>query len=234
MSHKIDLSQMSTTELAEKCVQETNRFFDPGSDESSSHDPRYCFELFQRAVVMRDNEAWGALYTQYYAEMASWARKRSYFSLVENEEDGENLIALAFERFWKYYTPKNFSQARGLGDVLVYLKKCVITEISNFSREMRKNRFAVPMKPNTPSREPKPADILQDKELLQHVLNQAKDEKERTVIYASMVLCLPPREILIEYPGVFSDIKEINQCKANILARFRRNPELRKFLDPDA
>jgi len=55
------------------------------------------------------------------------------------------------------------------------------------------------------------------------------DQKEYEVVYASYNLALSPREILVEYPELFSDIKEIYQYKANAQARIEDDPEIREF-----
>jgi len=48
-------------------------------------------------------------------------------------------------------------------------------------------------------------------------------------VYASFSLALSPREILAEYPGLFRDIKETYQYKANLLDRLERDDEIRDF-----
>jgi hypothetical protein len=62
------------------------------------------------------------------------------------------------------------------------------------------------------------------------VLGRLHDEKERLVIDESFVLGLKPREIYDKYPQKFTDVDEVYKIKQNILARLRRDPELKKLL----
>lgn len=71
-----------------------------------------------------------------------------------------------------------------------------------------------------------------DNELMM-LLKDLKDEKEYTVVFASFHLGLSPHQIMAEYPNLFRDKEEVYQCKANVLARLARNPEIRKFFNLD-
>ena len=55
------------------------------------------------------------------------------------------------------------------------------------------------------------------------------DEKERLIIYGSFVLALRPRGLYNQSQIMFSDVDEVYLIKQNVLARFRHNPEFRKF-----
>jgi hypothetical protein len=53
-------------------------------------------------------------------------------------------------------------------------------------------------------------------------------------VYASFALGLKPREIYARSGGLFDDVKEVYRVKENVLARLRRDPELKKILGVDA
>ena len=57
------------------------------------------------------------------------------------------------------------------------------------------------------------------------------DEKERLVIYDSLILDLKPKEIYAQNRGLFRDIKEVYACKAKAVARLGRDPKFREFLE---
>jgi len=233
MSHEINLQLMTVDALAQKCAQETKLYF-----KYQSHDTSYCFELFRRAIAEHNDLAWKALIVQYKPSVARWvnrwADKHPDFPLASEEE--EDFIAEAFERFWKYFTPEKFGRSQELEDVLKYLKMCVNGAISDIWRKMRRRQFDQKLeggeegeKPEPAELGPTPEEILQNSELWQLIQTRLKDQKEYTVAYASFNLDLSPRQIIAEYPGVFRDINEVYQCKANVWARLERDPEIREF-----
>jgi hypothetical protein len=61
-----------------------------------------------------------------------------------------------------------------------------------------------------------------------------QSEQERRVIYGSFALALKPREIYAQSGELFDDVKEVYRIKENVLARLRRDAELRKLLGLDA
>jgi hypothetical protein len=47
-------------------------------------------------------------------------------------------------------------------------------------------------------------------------------------------LALKPREIYTRSGGLFDNVKEVYRVKENVLARLRRDAELKEFLSVDA
>ena len=225
LSHKARLQYMSLEELAQQCAHETVRFFT-----YHDYDSSYCFELFRRAVQNKDERALEGVIAQYEPLVARWVDKHPGFPLIN--EEAQDFIAQAFERFWGSFTPAKFDKSENLAAVLRYLQMCVHGAITDAGRKFRRvqleqdltdeeQEFAQP--------EPTPEDFLQNDEFWQLIQKKSKDPKEYTVVYASFSLGLSPREILTEYPGLFRDIKEIYQYKANLLARLERDEEIKEF-----
>ena len=225
---------MTVEDLAQRCAQETKLFF-----KYLSHETKYCFELFRRAISERDGLAWKAITIQYKPSVARWvnrwADKHPDFPLAREEE--EDFIAEAFERFWNHYTPAKFSKAEGLDAVLKYLKMCVTGAVSDTWRKMRRRQFdqSLDVDDSRGPAEvgPPPEEAVQNDELWQFIKTRLKGNKEITLVYASFHLGLSPRQIIAEYPKVFRDINEVYQCKANVWARLARDPDLRKLLNLD-
>ncbi len=216
--------------LARRCAEETELY-----RRGKSYDPSFCFEIFRRAVVDRDQEAWAIITRQYTLLVTSWVYKHRAFPFVN--EEAQYFVAGAFERFWKYFTSDKLSKSQSLKAVLDYLQTCVNGEILD---DVRKNKHheqieqeADDEEPGFPDPGPAPDDSIQEEEFWQLVKKRLKDRKEYTVVYASFSLSLSPREILVEYPGVFRGIDEIYRLKANVLARIGRDPDLREFLGRD-
>lgn len=235
MTHEMNLQSMPLDDLAQRCAQETILYF-----KSRIHDTRYCFELFRRAVSERSELAWNAIIVQYKPSVARWvnrwADKHPDFPLARVEE--EDFIDEAFIRFWNHFTPDKFSKSQGLDGILKYMKMCVNSAILDIWRKMQHRQF----EPKTDDEDendaldpaepgPTPEETLQKGEIWNFIKMRLKDEKEYTVVYASFFLGLSPREILAEFPAMFRDIEEIYQCKANVLARLGRDPDLRDLFN---
>ena len=234
MSREIELQQMTVTDLAQKCAQETDLYFN-----HQNYDSAYCFELFRRAIRSNDERALEVLIVQYQPLVARWVdrwmSKHPDFSLFNDET--QDFVAQAFERFWLSFTSAKLEKSQGLAAVLRYLQMCVngaITDawrklrriqIEQHSREEEEHELSEP--------DPTPEDLLQTDEFWQLIRKKAKDPKEYKVVYASFYLNLSPREILGEYEGEFSCIKEIYQHKANFLERLGRDDEFKGFFAND-
>ena len=231
MSYEMNLQSMPLDDLAQKCAQETIHYF-----KARIHDTSYCFELFRRAVTERSELAWNAIIVQYKPLVARWvnrqADKHPDFPLAREEE--QDFVDEAFIRFWHYFTSEKFHNSKGLDGILKYLKMCVNSAVLDILRKVQHVQFE--QKPEDDEEDDEtshgetgttPEDGLQNDEVWNAIKTRLKDEKERTVIYASFFLALSPRDILAEFPGVFRNIEEIYQCKANVLARLQRDSELR-------
>jgi DNA-directed RNA polymerase specialized sigma24 family protein len=152
------------------------------------------------------------------------------FPLVNHE--AQDFIAQAFERFWMSFTPVKFEKSRNIAEVLKYLQMCVHGAITDAWRKLRRLQLEQEMgdeEQEVSESAPTPEDLLQKEEFWDLVKKKSKDPREYTVIYASFSLALSPREILAEYPDLFGDVKEIYQCKANLLERLQRDDEFREF-----
>jgi len=163
--------------------------------------------------------------------VAKWLSKYPDYSMAG--EEAQDFIAQAFERFWISFTPVKFDKSQSLAAVLQYLQMCVNGAMTDTWRKMRHIQIEVDTgeaerefaEPN-----PTPEDIMQADEFWQIIRKKSRNLQEYIVVYASFSLDLSPREILAEYPGVFSDIKEIYQHKANLLDRLERDEEIKNFI----
>jgi DNA-directed RNA polymerase specialized sigma24 family protein len=229
MSDENDLQNMPVDDLAQNCAQETDLYFNHHDSDS-----RYCFELFRRAIHHNDEEALKVVFFQYQPLVARWVDRwigrQSDFSWVN--EDAQDFIAQAFERFWISFTSAKFEKSRNIAEILKYLQMCVHGAIMDAQRKMRHFQLEQELgddEQNFAESAPTPEELFQKKEFWQLIRQKCKDQKEYTVIYASFSLALSPREILAEYPGVFQDVKEIYQYKANLLERLERDDEFKDF-----
>lgn len=233
MSDENELQNMPVGDLAQRCAQETDLYFN-----HQNYDSAYCFELFRRAIRNNDERALEVLIIQYQPLVARWVdrwmSKHPDFSLFN--EETQDFVAQAFERFWISFTSAKLEKSQSLAAVLRYLQMCVNGAITDAWRKL--HRIQIEQESREEEQElsepaPTPEELLQTDEFWQLIRKKAKDPKEYKVVYASFYLNLSPREILGEYEGEFNSIKEIYQHKANFLERLGRDDEFKGFFGND-
>lgn len=231
MSDENELQHMAVGDLATRCAQETDLYYN-----RKEFDTRYCFELFRRAIKNKDGQSWEALILQYQPLVARWVEKwmDRYPDFSAFNEESQDFVAQAFERFWVSYTPAKFENAqRSLPAVLKYLQMCVNGALTDTWRKLRRLQIEKESREEEQELsepEPMPEDRLQSEEFWQLIQRKAKDSKEYKVVYAYFYMDLSPREILAEYQNEFKDIKEIYQHKANFMERLERDVEFKEFV----
>ncbi len=227
MPTPLDLRRLTLTGLAHRCAQETERFF-----QRESHDPRYCYELFRRAIEKRDELAWELIYEQYRREVAGWVQRHPAFA--DCGEEAQYFVNAAFAKMWVAITPQKFSRFPELAAVLRYLQTCVSGVIFD---HIRKAERAEPVPDPEDFRPPPGLDEIPDpipgEEIWQLVEERLNDDKERRFVYEYFILGLKPREIYDRHRSLFSGVHEIHRIRQNVLARLRRDAALRKLLGLD-
>jgi len=231
MSHESQFPDMSPGELAGRCEQETERYF-----HQQSHDPRYCFELFRRAIQAGDQAAWDIVCNQYQPLVTGWVRQHSGFQ--NSGEEIQYFVNGAFGKIFSTITPVRFDGFSDVGALLRYLKLCVHSVIVDYNRSAEQmSLYPLEEASNTVSTDPaveeQEIDRAHQKTFWEWINTRLNDDKERAVIYGSFVLALKPQEIFDLFPNRFTDIDEIYRVKQNVISRLRRDPEFRKLMDED-
>ena len=230
-----DPKKLTLAGLAHHCGRETERFL-----RGQSHDPRYCFELFRRAILNSNDQAWSLVYERYRPLVRKWIQKHSTYPATD--EEWQYFLNRAFERMWSAMNPERFDTFSDLGSVLRYLQMCVHTAIIDEARAAEEptvdiedeKLLAVATSENGASVGSRSSSRAEHDEFWQQINERLKDEKEHLVIYGSFVLALKPRELYADYMHVFSDVTEIYRIKQNVLARLGRDDELKKLLGENA
>jgi DNA-directed RNA polymerase specialized sigma24 family protein len=233
MSQQTDLQTLTLAGIAHRCAHETDRFF-----QRQAHDPRYCFELFRRAIAGQDQRAWELVYRQYRPLVAGWVERHSAFP--SSGEEAQYFLNRAFEKMWSALNPERFGQFPNLKSLLRYLQMCVNSVVYDHVRraelpqvELEPHALAADAPANDPLAE-QILDKVQQQELWSAVTARLQDDQERMVVYGSFVLGLKPRELCAHYAGSFVDVREVYRVKENVLARLRRDAALRRILGGDA
>jgi RNA polymerase sigma factor (sigma-70 family) len=222
---------LTTPQLAEYCQAEAERYQQTGQSNEE-----YCLELFRRALTMRDQAAWEAIYRQYHPLVTQWAYRCPGFD--QTGEDAAFFVNAAFSRLWTWQRGDTF-KFEGLAKCLAYLKICLFSEIKDYLRKQKRDllKAAVEIEEDIPSTTP--GDNLEDQaeynlrliELRQILAEIVQDEQERLVAESSWDYDLSPRQIYARYPEIFSSVAEVSQVKHNLLKRLRRHPKLKDWVN---
>ena len=221
MMHEIDPHGMALPDLADRCAAQTNLFF-----QHQTHDPRYCFELFRRAIRERDESAWDLICIQYKGLVSGWVRQHSRFDATE--EDIDYFVYGAFAKIAISLTPEKFGGFSDISALLRYLKMCVHSVIMDHIRSAEEERIArlediTKEGAPDPSPEEQALDRSAQQALWSSINSRLNDEKERAVVYGSFVLALKPQELYQLHRNLFRDVDEIYLVKQNVISRLRRD-----------
>lgn len=234
MSHEANLELLTLAGIAHRCAQETDRFFS-----RQSHDPRYCFELFRRAFLHRNERAWELIYRQYRPLVAGWVERHSAFPATG--EETQYFVNRAFDKMWSAVPADRFDRFPDLKSLLSYLQMCVHSAIVDEARSSEYPTADLDAEVLT-TRSGAEGSSVEDRALTRAerhafwdlISQRLKTEQERLVVHGSFVLALKPREVCAEFPDAFSDVKEVYRVKQNVLDRLRRDATLKELLGEGA
>ena len=225
-----ELGTLTLAGLSHRCAQESDRFFN-----RQPHDPRFCFELFRRAILHRNERAWERVYGQYQPLVAGWVERHSMFTAAD--EEVQYFMNRAFEKMWRVLTPEKFSDFPDLKSLLRYLQMCVHSVIVDAVRRREQTEALEDVRQSALKNrsgqrvEERVLGRVRRQELWSLLLERLKDEKEEKVIYGTFVLGLKPSQLYAEFQETFANVSEVYRVKENVLARFRRDQDLLDFLD---
>ena len=230
MSHHTDLRLLTLAGISHRCARETELFF-----RRQSYDPRFCFELFRRAIEGRNQQAWEAIYTQYRPQVAVWVNRHSAFP--DSGEEVQYFVNRAFEKMWIALTPDKLSHFPNLKSLLRYLQMCVHSVIVDQVRRAEQAVVGLQAEDLVAEGvtggqvvEKQALDRVHRQELWDQIDSRLRSEKERQVVYGSFVLGLKPRELYAQFQETFRDVNEVYRVKENVLARLRRDAEFLELL----
>lgn len=223
-----ELADLSVLELAQSTQLQSERF-----NQGLPCDSRYAYELFRRALVLRDEFAWEQIYRQYAAMVERWVRNTSAFA--HTDESSEFFVCAAFARFWRALTPERFGTFPTVAALLNYLQRCAACVVID---SVRARTWAVHLSDEQIALLPV-QHVAADEEALARVSRaefwrcvQAylRSEAERVVLIKSFVLGMKPADIYNLHRNLFESVTGVYVTKRNVLARLGNNQELRRQL----
>jgi len=220
-TEQIPVALLAHATLVHYCRHESQRFF-----QQQPNDTAFCYELFRRAILTRDQAAWSALYAQYTPLAMSWVERHASFARCN--EDALYFVNRAFEKMWSALTPDRFAGFGDLKALLRYLQLCVHSVVIDYTRSSQPTVANEP-EASGPGLEHAVLDALTRNELWQRIGAHLNDSREEQLLYYRYALGLKPREICQRFGVDFPDVGEVYVMTQNILARLRRDEELRRF-----
>lgn len=220
--------ELPVAELARRCREETLRYL-RGEDRDDS----FCFEIFQRAVAQRSDDAWQAIVSQYRGIVLAYVGQHSVAAMLR--ESDEYWVNRAFQRFWSAVGADRFGHFPDLAALLKYLKLCVHSVLMDEVRSRR--AAALTSLDDVPESLPAGTDAertvvsnLAGEELWKVIVSELQDTAEERVAYLSFARDMKPADIAERHPELFKSVADVYRVKRNVIERLRRNAEVRSFL----
>jgi hypothetical protein len=229
-----DLAQLSTAELVQLCQYEYRRYCVGGRS-----DERFAFELFRRAITLRNDDSWQALVEIYTPLVATWIRKLEKGRWLV-EQNGLTvfpaLVNAVFLKFFLALGPPKFANFPTLAALLAYLRLCTHTVVYDewqhiqlcraheeaLGSSVGEHRFADPIDA---------VEAAQRVQLLWEAITALLNTRqEQAVVVCLYFWGMRPGEISASYPRLFPKVADVYRVKQNILERLRHNQELQARL----
>jgi DNA-directed RNA polymerase specialized sigma24 family protein len=187
------------------------------------------YELFRRAIVERDDQAWAEGTARYRAMLIAWVGRCSASAIIPDRRD--DIADLAFARAWSALTPDRFAKIPTLGALLAYLRMCVTTAVIDCARsEKLHEQLSQAIEAGEDSTpEQVVIEQLSCHELWRMVGSQTHNQQERVILVEGCMYGLRPSAILARHPQLFANVGQIYTAKRNFFERLKRNPEIQRL-----
>ena len=191
------------------------------------------YEVFRRAIVLRDEGAWAALYELYAPVVRAWLLL-SVTRLTDADLDA--LLNEAFARFARALSAQQWREFASVGALLSYLKHCAYSAAADYRRRGYAHWQEEPLDALPVAAEPVSADCaeivgeqLAAQELWTVICRLAPSVAEQLVLRLVCAQGLPPRAVQQRYPALFPDVQEVYRIKRSVLERLQRHRGMRQF-----
>jgi hypothetical protein len=220
------LSELSVKTLSSYGLQEMRKHH-----RGEASDDRYSLEIFRRAVVLQDNEAWTALQALFSEHIHSWFVRHAYREAALRYEPVEQTyIDDTFRRFWQAVSDQRLMFC-SLAGAIRYLHMCLNCAVMDVLRAYARPHEE-PLPDDGSSGELVVEDIYHEEDLWELLKGLLCDEREQRLAYLLFHCNLKPREIMRYAPGEFNGETEIYRIKRNIMDRLlRHSDQIRWHLD---
>ncbi len=215
------VAEMDFKTLVERSLAEMGKY-----RHKEASDDQYCLEIFHRAVVLRNDDAWSFLQRQFAEHVHIWLRRHPGRDSALRYDSEQSYIDEAFRRFWQAVNEQRLTFTT-LAGALRYLHLCLNCAIMDVLRAFTRPREEFLSDYGQLDKgEPLVEDAYQENELWDIIEALLPGEKEKRIAYLHFHCNLKPREIMRYCPGEFSDEREIYRLKRNVMDRILRNIDM--------
>jgi DNA-directed RNA polymerase specialized sigma24 family protein len=202
-------------ELVQRCADERAKF-----GGGAPADPRYCLEIFRRALVDGTSDAWTAMYDAYYRMVLGWVKRHPAAKAVELRDSLEAYAHEVFERLLLSNRKKQVDLST-LGAILTYLHTSVnwvmLDALRSTRREQPLPEYDIPRQDDSEY----VVNKMMGQELWE-LVRQIATPRELRLAHALWIEGYKPREIPALMPDEFPNIQDVRRCSANLVDRLRR------------
>lgn len=213
--------EMNLFELQNRCWSEIEKFNrdEPGDD-------RFCLEIFRRALVLQDEQAWNSLIQRFRGTIQGWLHIHPYREAAYHLHSEEDYVALTIERLWTVTIRNQSLEFQTVAGALKFMRACLNSVVIDGLRSQIKEAAL----PETGLLELVAPVTDEGKEFWEAIKSMLPDPREQRLAYLLFYCNLKPRQIVQFCPGEFSDTQEIFVMKRNILDRLRNNKDRLRWL----
>jgi hypothetical protein len=226
----LQAKHLSVTELTLFCAEETNKFL----KQIMSNDI-FCLDLFRRAIVDRNDDAWRSIYQQYAPLVLTWVTQHQSATPILGQEGSGPLVNDAFAKFSRALTPVKMENFVSLAALLQYLKMCVHSVVADEVRSRQARQFEETLEaiPQEPAGDDPAEDVIANiaaQNLWQIIEEELHGDEERIVVYQAYVQGMKPSEICLQNRQLFPNVDDVYRIKRNVLERLRRSRRVQMFM----
>jgi DNA-directed RNA polymerase specialized sigma24 family protein len=214
------LSQMSLAALADCCMSEIQHY-----RHKEPYNDRYCLEIFHRAMVRHDPQAWELLQQRFTPTVKAWMRNHPHRDIACHHQSEEDYVADTFARVWQA-SMRNRLEFGTLAAALSYLKSSLQGAVIDKLRAYSRSKEAPLPEPGSDAphvEEPASEDAYGSHDMWEVIRSLLPNKRERRLAYLLYYCGLKPREVMQYCPREFSDIQEIYRLTRNIREQLMRN-----------
>jgi hypothetical protein len=216
--------EMTLAQLADRCVSEIGKY-----SRKEPHDDQYCLEIFRRAMLEDDSDAWEVLHQRFSSILLGWVRRHPQREAAYRCDNENNYVDRAFRRLWTRTVRNKSLEFNTLAGALRFLHTCLNSDIIDTLRaQLRPEEVPWP-EPGFPE-EPFADDPDNANERWEAIKSVLPNQREQKLAYLLYYCGLKPRQIVQFLPGEFSDVQEIFRLTRNIMDRLKRNKDRLRWL----
>ena len=189
---------------------------------------RYGLELFHRALMQSDQEAWAWIQHCFGGMVLGWVRRHPQRAVACRLQSEEHYVALAFERFWQATACHQQLEFRTLAAALQYLRASLHGAILDTLRTYQRPREVSLPQPGAVG-EPSMEEVTCDSEIWDLLKGLVSHPREQRLAYLLFYCGLGPREIVQYCSPEWSSVQEISVLRRTILERILRHADFLRW-----